>query len=65
MFKFLYMLTRPDKRPENDAGDAFRAEWINDPLSHPAIRRMGEKELADLPFATRLARNRCENSRSV
>ena len=63
MLKFLYMLTRPAERPESGAGDAFKAEWINDPLSHPAIRRMGEKELADLPFATRFARNRCEDSR--
>jgi hypothetical protein len=28
-----------------------RAEWLRDPLAHPALDAMSERELADLPFA--------------
>ena len=27
-----------------------RAEWSRDPLAHPALETMSERELADLPF---------------
>jgi len=27
-----------------------QAEWMRDPLSHPDIDAMSERELADLPF---------------
>jgi hypothetical protein len=40
---------------------AERAGWLLDPLAHPALETMSERELADLPFArgTRSA-TRCE-----
>ena len=37
-----------------DAGakpDRAGSAWLRDPLSHPAIERMSERELGDLPFA--------------
>ncbi len=27
------------------------ADWLRDPLAHPALEAMSERELADLPFA--------------
>ena len=33
-----------------DATAARGAAYARDPLSHPAIRRMSEREKADLPF---------------
>jgi hypothetical protein len=27
-----------------------RLRWLRDPLSHPALEAMSERELADLPF---------------
>ncbi len=27
-----------------------RTAWLRDPLSHPAIEHMSQRELADLPF---------------
>lgn len=29
---------------------AMRLAWIRDPLSHPALEAMSERELGDLPF---------------
>jgi len=31
-----------------------RLEWLRDPLAHPALEAMSERELADLPFSQRL-----------
>lgn len=28
------------------------APWLRDPLSHPALESMSQRELADLPFRT-------------
>ena len=28
-----------------------RAHWLRDPLAHPDLEAMSERELADLPFA--------------
>ena len=37
-----------------------RAEWVRDPLSHPEIDAMSERELADLPFGrARIAQSCC------
>lgn len=37
-----------------------------DPLSHPAIRAMNSRELADLPFPTyRVAEDRCRTQKDV
>ncbi|PJE26337.1 hypothetical protein CVM50_19700 [Pseudooceanicola marinus] len=32
------------------AADALRRQWDEDPLSHPVIRKMSRRELADLPM---------------
>lgn len=42
-----YLAARADQgRQQHDA----EIEWRKDPLSHPAIKRMTMRELADLPF---------------
>lgn len=28
-----------------------RSEWLRDPLAHPDLEAMSERELADLPFS--------------
>lgn len=39
------------------------AAWRRDPLSHPALRHMDERELADLPLARlRFAAQTCEET---
>jgi hypothetical protein len=38
-----------------------RALWLRDPLAHPDLDMMSERELADLPFA-RGARSSCAES---
>lgn len=38
-------------RVEAGGSDSERAiAWVRDPLAHPDIARMDERELADLPF---------------
>lgn len=35
-----------------DSADPERhAQWLRDPLAHPDLEAMSERELADLPFA--------------
>jgi hypothetical protein len=36
-----------------------QAKWMRDPLSHPDIDAMSERELADLPFGRVRTRERC------
>ena len=38
--------------PGESEGDSReeRMAWLRDPLSHPAIEHMSQRELADLPF---------------
>lgn len=38
--------------PDPDCGADCEA-WRRDPLSHPAIRAMSQREIADLPFDPR------------
>ncbi|WP_421858359.1 hypothetical protein [Oricola sp.] len=64
MFKLSYIFGNPMKR-QPDPIDEIRAQWINDPLSHPDIARMSVDELADLPFATHLGRKQCEDGRAI
>ena len=51
MLQFLYKWTRqaayaaPRTRPGSET-----ARWRADPLAHPALRRMSQVELADLPI---------------
>ncbi|MDR6756054.1 hypothetical protein J2Y48_001344 [Mycoplana sp. BE70] len=49
MFKFfLSRLRRIAVPPSGD--DTVAADWIRDPLAHPQIEAMGERQRADLPF---------------
>lgn len=52
MFEIFWKL----KRSETGLVADRRAD-LNDPLAHPAIARMGERELADLPLGALLARS--------
>lgn len=52
MFEILWKV----KRSDTDLSADRRAD-ANDPLAHPAIERMSERELADLPLAARVARS--------
>lgn len=49
-------LSTTSRPPSKDAERG--AEWIRDPLAHPALEAMSERELADLPFCGELRRNR-------
>jgi len=55
VFKFLLSNLRmgePAYGPRNTfrACQELRLQWRRDPLSHPAIEAMSERELGDLPF---------------
>lgn len=39
------------------------AAWLRDPLSHPAIEHMSQRELADLPFRMTAGPTPTENCR--
>lgn len=43
-------LHRPVSLRLEDVIPAEDAGWSRDPLSHPAIEHMSQRELADLPF---------------
>ncbi len=40
-----------------------RLEWLRDPLAHPVIEAMSERELADLPFSRGPSRARAAEAR--
>ena len=46
--------TAPGKRPAGTAGNV--PDWIRDPLAHPDLDAMSERELADLPFRAAMPR---------
>ena len=46
----LGMSTAPDRKPAGAPEQAGVPEWIRDPLAHPDLDAMSERELADLPF---------------
>lgn len=48
MFQFLLTIARALAAPSS-LSDAER--WRADPLSHPALRAMDQRELADLPIS--------------
>ncbi|PND21054.1 hypothetical protein CN934_15380 [Ensifer sp. MMN_5] len=48
MLKFFSILQRPEASSDSVRGLA--SDWMRDPLQHPDLFRMGERELADLPF---------------
>lgn len=47
MLKFLLSLLI---QPRQTDPQALALQWMRDPLSHPALQAMNERELADLPF---------------
>lgn len=56
MFKFFFI---PKRR--SVGFDSKSPDWIRDPLSHPAIEAMDERQLADLPFGVfQAGRESCE-----
>jgi hypothetical protein len=48
--KIISILRALSTATPNDDPDR-RAVWLRDPLAHPALDVMSERELADLPFA--------------
>lgn len=48
MLKFFSMLS-PARETSDDHSQAA-TDWLRDPLRHPDLARMEERELADLPF---------------
>lgn len=48
MFKYFFSRTRRDSAPLCDGDDP--ANWVRDPLAHPQIEAMDERQRADLPF---------------
>lgn len=47
----LWRRVRPAVRHQRTAAEA--ASWRRDPLSHPAVQAMSQRELGDLPFDPR------------
>ena len=51
MLKFLLSQFRHRARPRKTVLDsALCRQWVRDPLSHPVLESMSERELGDLPF---------------
>lgn len=55
MLKFLWSLVRCEfvRRPQPQGGEEA---WRRDPLAHPALQAMSERELADLPLGASFIR---------
>ena len=49
MLKFLLFLIRPAPGAQTIDPDQQR-QWLRDPLSHPVLDAMSQRELGDLPF---------------
>lgn len=56
----LFDLHRRLPLQSEDMLSAEDAGWSRDPLSHPAIEQMSQRELADLPFRTTARPSRLE-----
>lgn len=50
MIKFLLSLTAPARRRPTNLRQEETLRWMRDPLSHPALETMDQRELGDLPF---------------
>lgn len=50
MFKFFFRQTQPGTADRSDAEPRHEAEWRRDPLLHPQIQAMSQRQLADLPI---------------
>ena len=48
--KILSFLTAPSGARMGPRDDGEIARWVTDPLSHPALDTMSERELGDMPF---------------
>lgn len=51
MLKFFFRQSRRSSACHADDGGGSE-DWIRDPLAHPAIEAMDERQLGDLPFCT-------------
>ncbi|MBD9371412.1 hypothetical protein IB238_02005 [Rhizobium sp. ARZ01] len=49
MFKYFFSRTRRAAAPLSDRRNV-PADWIRDPLAHPQIEAMDERQRGDLPF---------------
>lgn len=49
MLKFLLSQFRHRSNPRQPE-PAYCLQWMRDPLSHPMLEAMSERELGDLPF---------------
>ena len=61
MLQFFSRLPWARPKPRARAEPAWR--WRADPLSHPTLARMSERELADLPLAPPVMRVRDDERR--
>ncbi|MBZ9850826.1 hypothetical protein LB565_22820 [Mesorhizobium sp. CA14] len=59
ILSFLKGLSGAEARPRED-GEI--AHWITDPLSHPVLDTMSERELGDMPFRLTARRTAYETS---
>jgi hypothetical protein len=50
MLNMISILRQMLHRPSQEARGSLGIAWEDDPLAHPALRRMSLEELADLPF---------------
>ncbi|HVK90165.1 MAG TPA: hypothetical protein VM468_01930 [Mycoplana sp.] len=50
MLKFFF--SKGDRCSEGRPRDPAAADWLRDPLAHPDIEAMDERQRADLPFRT-------------
>jgi hypothetical protein len=48
--KILSLLTGLTGAEAKPCDDGQIARWVNDPLSHPVLDTMSERELGDIPF---------------
>ena len=46
----IFSILKRRGRTRFSASDAQRMSWLGDPLSHPDIEMMSERELGDLPL---------------
>ena len=50
MLKFFF--SKGDRSSDRHPRESAAADWLRDPLAHPDIEAMDERQRADLPFRT-------------
>jgi len=51
MMKYFFSRLRRISRPQPViCGQEMVSQWVRDPLSHPTLANMDQRQLADLPF---------------